>query len=405
VRTLTLGIGNEGDSLAALIPESKRYRSTYIIGKPGKGKSALLAHAILQDVKKPYATIVFDTGDLIPDVYEQLPDEVLPRVRLFTIQAPIPHNPIVRAKDKGEQLADLFDIINIVVGQSSSTRELTERQRRALQIVFDGTTPTFLEITQYLVDHKAAVAKAMNMAGEDFDKIVFDSLADRLNEFLMEERRRRVLCLPAELDFDEVLDKGQILLVWLSGVSPATIRFIGSLLFQSLSSTILEREQKNKRKDCALYIDEFADFIRFAKGAENFMRMFRNGRKYLAALTVAHTDFKGVDDKLLGTIHSVVGTCIAFSCGASEAQKLHHVFLDRYPVSTIAAQPDYEAIGLIDNELIRFATLPPKKPKREFDYTRVDPRPVPPNPLAAFVKATSQEATEDLENYRRKRKA
>jgi hypothetical protein len=134
-------------------------------------------------------------------------------------------------------------IINLIVGQSSATRELTERQRRALQIVFERTTPTFLGITQYLLDHKAEVATAMNMEVGDFEKIVFDSLADRLNEFLMEKRRRRVLCLPAELDFDEVLDRGQILLVWLSGVSPATIRFIGSLLFQSLSSTILEREQ------------------------------------------------------------------------------------------------------------------------------------------------------------------
>jgi len=56
-------------------------------------------------------------------------------------------------------------------------------------------------------------------------------------------------------------------------------------------------------------------------------------------------------------------------------------------------------------ELIRFATLPPKKPKREFDYTRVDPRPVPPNPLAAFVKTAPAGTEENLENYRRKRKA
>ena len=90
---------------------------------------------------------------------------------------------------------------------------------------------------------------------------------------------------------------------------------------------------------------------------------------------------------------------------ASEAHKLQHAFLGRYPVSTIAAQPDYEAIGLIDTDLIRFATLPPKKPKREFDYTRVDPRPVPPNPLAAFVKTVPAGTEESLENYRRKRKA
>ena len=50
MRTLTLGIGNEGDSLAALISENKRYRSTYIIGKPGKRKSALMGRP-LQDQK------------------------------------------------------------------------------------------------------------------------------------------------------------------------------------------------------------------------------------------------------------------------------------------------------------------------------------------------------------------
>src|SRR2546425_526050 len=68
-----------------------RHRHLYTIGKSGKGKSTFFHRLIHQDARQPYATIVFDAGDLAPDVLEALPDRLHERVMYFTVDRPIPY--------------------------------------------------------------------------------------------------------------------------------------------------------------------------------------------------------------------------------------------------------------------------------------------------------------------------
>src|SRR5690242_14901529 len=97
MRDLTLGRDLVHSTLDHDIPAELRERHLYILGKSGVGKSTLLHRLIFQDAKQPYATILFDAGDLaLPDVFETLPDRLLDRVNVFTVDRPIPYNPLLR---------------------------------------------------------------------------------------------------------------------------------------------------------------------------------------------------------------------------------------------------------------------------------------------------------------------
>lgn len=71
------------------VPAPLRHRGLYIVGRSGKGKSVLLHRLIYQDAKQPYATVVFDAGDLATDVVATLPAGVMRRVLFFSVQSPI----------------------------------------------------------------------------------------------------------------------------------------------------------------------------------------------------------------------------------------------------------------------------------------------------------------------------
>src|SRR5262249_35282540 len=103
MRELILGREPAGaltNARAVLWPSELRHRHLYTIGKSGKGKSTFFHRLIHQDAKQRYATVVFDAGDLAPDVLEALPDGLLERVMYFTVKRPIPYNPLLRRPDR-----------------------------------------------------------------------------------------------------------------------------------------------------------------------------------------------------------------------------------------------------------------------------------------------------------------
>ena len=83
-----LVLGSTDDFHLVYLPKKLRERHFYIVGKTGVGKTSFLQRLILQDATKDYATIILDSGNLAKEVYRTLPDEVMPRVRLFSINTP-----------------------------------------------------------------------------------------------------------------------------------------------------------------------------------------------------------------------------------------------------------------------------------------------------------------------------
>src|SRR5438445_9862368 len=112
---LTVGYGATRDTLDAFftIPQELRARHVYAIGRTGVGKSTLLEQLILQDLHQDYTTVVFDAGDLIPSLQQKCDEETHRRIHHFTVDRPLPYNPLLRRRDDPGRLEnELFSLLD-----------------------------------------------------------------------------------------------------------------------------------------------------------------------------------------------------------------------------------------------------------------------------------------------------
>src|SRR6266849_6493805 len=132
---------------SVVIPARRRERHLYIVGRSGAGKSSLLHRLIHQDVRPGYAVVVFDPGDLVRDVYAALPDRLRSRVRYFSVDHPLPYNPLAWRRDEPARLEnELFSLIDQVTAETRASQPLTPRMVRllsaALRAVLAESEPT-----------------------------------------------------------------------------------------------------------------------------------------------------------------------------------------------------------------------------------------------------------------------
>src|SRR5258706_3104174 len=147
MRRLILGTNTDTGLLEA-IPKDARFRNPYVLGKPAVGKSSLLQRMILRDITQDYAVVLFHSGTLANSLIETIPEEFLPRVRYFSIEKPIPYNPLVRRRNEPERIEnELFSLLDQITIQESNTQPLTARMKSvlspALREVLKQANPTF----------------------------------------------------------------------------------------------------------------------------------------------------------------------------------------------------------------------------------------------------------------------
>jgi len=367
------------------------------LGRTGSGKSALLHRLIQQDAKAGYAVVVFDPGDLARDVYEALPASVLPRVSFFSLAAPIAYNPFARRRDEPARLEnELFAIVDQTTAElgalPTSGAPLTPRMRRllsyALRQVLKDPQANFSSLVTYLLEQRESLRVALELGAEEF-AATWEGVVDRLSPFARDPRIRRVICSGHALDFGRVIDEGCILLVSLAGLEPALKRFLGTLLFNGLLSTVLERSRE-RRRAVAVYVDELPDFVASPHAAQNFQLLFNQGRKYRVSVTVAHTDFASVPEPLLHTIHGNAAGAVSFACGPEESRTMSAIFGGQWPPETIAFLPDYEAVARVGDRLgdnvYPIQTFPPPSRVRELADEQPAVADPPPDPFEEYER-------------------
>ncbi len=387
------------------IPKATRERHLYILGKTGIGKSTLISNLIHQDIKKNYAVILFDAGDLATSLVETLPQEIHDtRLMFFSVESPIPYNPLVRVKDIERTVNEIYALLDQTTIEASATGVLTNRMKRLLSIALrdhmEDQTPTLLSLANYLQDNRLPLKGAMALGEKEFNA-TYDGVVDRLAPFTRDRRIRRIISTH-ELDFDEIIDQRLVLIVSFSTLEKPLVRFLGTLLFQALQSTIMDRSE-DLRKDVAVYIDEFQDYIASPQSVQNFQRLFNQGRRHKLSLTIAHQDFGSVDQKMTATIHSNVGSLVTFGCGVAEAAAMSkHVLAEPKELMFL---PDYEFYcKLQQNYEMKTAPMvfkgegyPGKKKLRlfnhQFRYQGQDPHD-PFNPQTAFQESAKLKGNE-----------
>lgn len=151
---------------------------------------------------------------------------------------------------------------------------------------------------------------------------------NKLRDFLVRPRLRRVLCQPrSTVDLRQVVDSGQILLADLSvgrwGESTAAL--IGSFLVARLWQAVLARSgtDEERRRDFFLFVDEFQHFLGIAGP---FADVLAEARSLRLSLTVANQHLGQLSRDLREAVASNARSHIVFQCGQDDAAYLAREF-------------------------------------------------------------------------------
>jgi hypothetical protein len=247
--------------------------------------------------------------------------------------------------------------------------------------------PTLATLTTYLLEQRTEIRKRLELRDDEFT-VAFEGVIDRLSQFLRDARVRRILCAKHELDFDTIIDNGEILVVSLSGLEKPLVRFLGTVLFHGLSSVVMERPTW-ARKEVSIVIDEFQDYLGSAYSLANFQMLFAQGRRHKVSLTVAHQDFGTIDPRLLHTIHANAAAVIAFSCGPDESKRMSEIFGAKYPRETVGFLP---AIARVGESVVWFQTFPAPAKIRDIipDEGTISHESDVPDPLEEFANRKAE---------------
>jgi hypothetical protein len=304
--------------LKVILKEARRPLGLFITGKPGLGKSSLLQHMILRDIRNGEGVCVIDpTADLVNVILDWIPEERVNDTVYFDTDHPIPldlfsyRNPAER-QVLTDQLTALFDLQDAPISRP--------RLIKLLGTLFDanekGGDFTFLDIKFFLEDEdvRERVFHLVPHRRKDWTPLPkpndLASIVERMTPFT-ESPTLRTIFGPAEkrLNIWDMMQEKKILLINLKDTP--TDYFIGSLFCIKIQQATFGRRYipEQQRIPFYLYIDECSTIINYAE--KEFEAILTRARKYKLCLILATQQ----EDMLLPTIQKRlpnIGTHINF---------------------------------------------------------------------------------------------
>lgn len=348
-----------------------RFEHTYIVGKTGMGKSALMEHMAMYDISQNIAIIYIDPkGESSKKLYYLTKDKT--KVHYISIESPIVINPLNKEGFKLDNLIQEFiQILDVLITLTSSNPESTVLMREIISMAMKSITMEKDKNLEYLtkfllyadvrrsLKHELPAGSSERIYWEEFDapgsksRIKIDCaqrVASRLLEISTGEMRDFVIG-KNELDISGIVEKGKIVLVDTSRMNRNSRIYLSNLIVYAVLS-YCEFAQR-KQKPLLVYIDEFQIVV-----SDLFSDLLARSRGSKVGFTLAHQNFQQIPRDILGTVFGNVGTSICFRCGDEEARRFAPIFGIKAP--ELFNLPKYNAwirIG-INNSLIE--TYPPK---------------------------------------------
>lgn len=329
---------HRGERQTARIPAKLRARHCYIAGASGTGKSTLLLNMIAQDIAAGHGVGVLDPhGDLIKAVLQHVPGDRVSDVVLFD------------PSDEEHPFA-----LNILEAKESERDRIVSETLMALERYFPAswgprleriltfTIHTVLEaipgatladVERMLVDESfrnetAAKTRTPRLRAFWHQQFRFlrgnacDPVLNKLSVFLNNRVVRNVICQRhSAVDFDSLLNQGQILLANLStGLLTEKIAgTFGSFLVTKIVNAALRRASipEENRRPWYLYVDEFQSFMNVSVG---FERILSEARKYKLVLAGLANQYVGqLSPTVRQAVFGNVGVMVAFRLGVDDA--------------------------------------------------------------------------------------
>nr|CEL13568.1 similar to Type IV secretory pathway VirD4 components [Kibdelosporangium sp. MJ126-NF4]CTQ99254.1 similar to Type IV secretory pathway VirD4 components [Kibdelosporangium sp. MJ126-NF4] len=314
----------------------------HIMGATGSGKSELMARMILSDAENDRGVVVVDPkGDLIDDVLARLPERFADRVTLLdsdsAAQQPV-LNPL-DGPDTDSTVDNLVSIFSRVYSANWGPRTDDLLRAGLLTLRAIPEPPTLMNLPKLLTNatfrqraqktvHDEILAGFWSWYDELSDASraqIAAPLMNKLRGLLLRPFVRSTLTAgPSTVDMTDVLNGGICLVRLAKGtLSTDTVRLIGSLVVARTwhAATLRSQLPKAERRDCALYLDEFQNFLNLAYPPEE---MLPEARAYGLSLVLAHHNYRQLSRDLQEAMSVNARNKIFFNASPEDARRLAH---------------------------------------------------------------------------------
>jgi Type IV secretion-system coupling protein DNA-binding domain/TraM recognition site of TraD and TraG len=368
---INLGVNSyAGQQIAIGLTKEERRLHTYVIGATGTGKSNLLANMIVQDIKNGKGLAVIDPhGDLISNVLSEIPENRIKDVVFLNPDDedfPTGLNLMEMSKDgvlsesreKDFIVSSLVSLFQKLYPPKSWGTRMEYILRNAALTALELENPTLFTIQRLLTEKdfrdyassrlKVGLLKKFwihefKMAG-DYQKIqMISPITNKIGRFFGSGIAKNIVGQTrSTIDFDDILNRGKILLCDLSQgkIGEDNSELLGIVTIAKIQLAALKRARfrQEDRKDFYLYVDEFQNFA-----TPSFGKIMSEARKYRLNAILAHQTTAQIEDKdLLKVILANCGTIISFrTAGPSDEDLLLPIFSPSVDKNEISNLPSY----------------------------------------------------------------
>lgn len=330
----------------------ERQQGTYIIGRPGTGKTTLIEHMVVQDMEAGLGLCVLDPhGDLVDAILARVPPAREHDVILLDAadtDFPFGLN-MFECRDLtdrslvGRVAAQSVEVFEKLWGDKSWGPQLAQVLRNCAYTMVENPGYTLAEMQLLLADEEFRSRLTANLTlpqARQFWELEYNPLPRREQQQRVSSTLNKVdeFLTPAiypivgfgrtTVDFREAMDDGKILLVKLPvgqlGAGP--VGLLGSMIVAQIFNAALSRQELEPaaRRQFNLFADEYHRFA-----TPTFAELLAEARKYGVATTLAHQFRDQLDDANRGATLTA-GNLIVFAVSGEDAEELAKQF-DRTP--------------------------------------------------------------------------
>lgn len=347
------------------------------------GKSVLIQNMWWQDSIIPVAKVLLEpSGVLARDAYSISKGRAI----YCSVRNPISLNPM-QGNYLPNQICDtIAEAINQLIELTTPNEKLTAKMRailsEAVKYCLEKNRRTLINVRDYISTLKGNYETR-------------DGIIQRLNFLLEDERLLPIICGNNPVDWQELIENRETLIVDCSEMGTEKMLFLGNLVSQGIKNYFRYAVQ-SKYQPLALYIDECHNFVN-----PNFFDILKEGRKYKLGAVLATQDLALFDKKLSQVILNI-GNILAFNLGHREADFVAKEFcstanqLQTLPKYHLAVRTD-QGIGVIKaSSPPFFRKLEPRvelksEPEEWFELQSYPPPPTPDSGMV-FADARRQGA-------------
>ncbi|MCX6766106.1 MAG: type IV secretion system DNA-binding domain-containing protein [Candidatus Moranbacteria bacterium] len=366
------------------IKTDDRRRHMYVIGKTGMGKTNLLEHMAIQDIKNGHGIAYVDPhGDTAEKIIKTIPSNRINDVIYFNPadqDYPIAFNVMEKVDPECRHLvaSGLVGVFKKIWADSWGPR-LEYILRNAILSLLEYPGATLLGVTRMLVDKNYRIRVVNKLTDpvvrsfwvDEFTKWnervlqeVVSPIQNKVGQFLSSALIRNIVGqTKSSFDIREIMDNKKILILNLSKgrIGEDNSALLGAMMITKIQLAAMARIDipEEERKDFYLYVDEFQNFA-----TESFANILSEARKYRLNLTLANQYITQIDEIVRDAIFGNAGTLVTFRVGAVDAEFMEKEFEPIFMLNDLVNLPKYNIylklmIDGIAGDAFSAVTLPP----------------------------------------------